>query len=183
MPSQQGLQPWGPHGLRPSNSSLSLLISQALFPLYTNSSFRKGQEHLNQPPLVSASPFPSSLPNYYQLTVGFSSVLCLLKLSMSLFHGAWVWGGNHLLHCPSRRYRRFQTSLSSPVLYAQHERDACLILECPLKKKQTHNLFKHLLPWSNKHIFCRGRERIRKVTIFQVVLLDLSLTKRKSRHV
>lgn len=136
MPSQQGLQPWGPHGLRPSNSSLSLLISQALFPLYTNSSFRKGQEHFNQPPLVSASPFPSSLPKYYQLTAGFSSVLCLLNLSMSLFHGAWVWDGNHLLHCPSRWYRRFQTSLSSPVLYAQHEQDACLILECPLKKNK-----------------------------------------------
>lgn len=141
--------------------------------------FRTGKEHLSQPPSASASPFPSSLPNYYHLSIGLSSVFCLLKLNKTFFHGDRMWGGNHLLHCPLTCYRRLQTPLSSPVLCAKHRLPALFPSRMP-SEKQT--LFKHLLTWSNKRIFCRGSESIRKLTKCQVFLFDLSLTKRKIRQ-
>lgn len=104
--------------------------------------FRTRKEHLSQPPSVSASPLPSSLPNYYHLPIGLSSVLCLLKLSMPLFHGARVWGGNSLLHCPLRCYRRLQAPLIQhcPLCPTQTRCLPYSPLECPLKKT---NPFSH----------------------------------------
>lgn len=105
--------------------------------------FRTGKEHLGQPPSALASPFPSSLPNYYHLSIGLSSVLCLLKLNKTFFHGDRMWGGNHLLHCPLTCYRRLQTPLSSPVLCAKHRLPALFPSGMP-SEKQT-NAFQTLI--------------------------------------
>lgn len=153
----------------------------SLFSFCKNSSFQN-REGTPQPATICLG---LSIPKFVaQLLPPVNRLkfcLCLLKLNKTFFRGDRMWGGNHLLHCPLTCYRRLQTPLSSPVLCAKHRLPALFPSRMPSEKnKQT--LFKHLLTWSNKHVFCRGSESIRKLTKCQVFLFDLSLTKRKIRQ-
>lgn len=161
VPSKQGLQLWCPNGLRLSNSFLSFDISQAFFSLLLFFSTGRSTSICH----YLSQPFHSQVhcPTTITFPTGLRSVLCLLKSSTPLSHDAWIWGGNIFPHCPLQCYRRLQTPLIKlcPICSTQ---TGCLSYS-PSRKKP--NISKHLLTWSNKHIFFRGRKSIRMVTKFE----------------